>query len=119
MEHMPHNLEPDHAKTVEEGKTIALLAYLTIIGLIVALVMNNEKKNAFGSYHIRQSLGIMLTAFLASFIAIIPLLGWLIYLVAAPFFLVLWIFGLLNAINGKQKPIPLFGEKYAEWFKTV
>lgn len=30
--------------SLEEGKTIALIAYLTIVGLIIAFVMNNEKK---------------------------------------------------------------------------
>jgi uncharacterized membrane protein len=29
---------------------------------------------------------------------------------------VLWILGLLNAIKGQQKPIPLVGEYYQKWF---
>ena len=30
--------------SVQDGKTIGLIAYLTLIGLIIAFVMNNEKK---------------------------------------------------------------------------
>ena len=30
--------------SVEEGKTIAIIAYLTIVGLIIAFVLNNDKK---------------------------------------------------------------------------
>jgi len=26
---------------------------------------------------------------------------------------------LVNAINEKQKPIPILGKKYEEWFKNV
>ena len=44
-----------------EGKNIAIIAYITIIGLIIAFVMNNEKKDHFASYHIKQSLGLGLT----------------------------------------------------------
>ena len=38
-------------KTVaEEGKTPAIVAYLTIIGTIIAYFMNNENKNPFASF---------------------------------------------------------------------
>ena len=31
----------------------------------------------------------------------------------------MWVIGLMNAINGKEKPIPFLGVKYAEWFKNI
>ncbi len=34
-----------------EDKTIAVIAYLTFIGLIIAFVMNNDKKYEFASFH--------------------------------------------------------------------
>ena len=40
--------------TVQEGKTIAIISYITIIGLIIAFIMNQSKKNSFASFHIRQ-----------------------------------------------------------------
>ena len=46
-------------KTIDDGKTVAIIAYITLIGWIIALVMNNGNKTVLGSYHIRQSLGIM------------------------------------------------------------
>ena len=36
-----------------QDKTIAIVAYLTIIGLVVALVLNNEKKDKSGHYRNR------------------------------------------------------------------
>ena len=52
---------PIHEAVSSEEKHIAVIAYITIIGLIIAFVMNNDKKAAFPTYHIKQSLGLALT----------------------------------------------------------
>lgn len=104
---------------VEEGKTIAIIAYITIIGLIIAFVMNNDKKNSFAAYHLRQSLGLGVTGLALSVINVIPILGWLISILGSVFLLILWIMGLISALNGKEKPVPVLGKKYQEWFKTI
>lgn len=105
--------------TVEEGKTTAIIAYITIIGLIIAFVMNNEKKNSFAAFHIRQCLGIALTGLALGVINIIPILGWLISIFGSLFILVLWIMGLVSALNGQTKPVPLLGAKYQEWLSSI
>lgn len=102
-----------------QGKDIALISYLTIIGLVIAFVMNNDKKFEFAKFHIRQSLGLFLTAIALSFIAIIPILGWLVWIVGIFILLYMWIKGLMNAINGKEEVMPILGEKYAEIFKNL
>ena len=102
-----------------QDKTIAIVAYLTIIGLVVALVLNNEKKDLFAKYHIRQSLGLVLTSIALSLINVIPILGWIVSMVGAFVLLYMWVMGLLNAINGREKPVPILGEKYEEWLKSV
>ena len=109
-------IEPQPA--AERNRT-AIIAYLTIIGLVVAFVMNNEKKEPFASFHIRQSLGIMVTGIALSIINVIPILGWIISIIG--FFIVMYmlIMGLINAINKKEKAVPILGNKFAEWFKSV
>ena len=102
-----------------ENKNIAIIAYLTIIGLVIAFVMNNEKKDAFASYHIKQSLGLGLTSFALGVVGIIPILGWLISIFGFFAILYMWIVGLMNAINGKEEVVPILGEKYAEIFKSI
>lgn len=104
--------------SVEQGKTTAIIAYITVIGLIIALILNMDKKNTFAAFHIKQSLGLMLTGLAVSFISWIPFLGWLIGLVAAIVLLYMWIVGVMNAVNGRAKPLPVLGERYSEWFKT-
>ena len=102
-----------------EEKNIAIIAYITVIGLIIAFVMNNDKKAAFSTYHIRQSLGLALTGVALFVVGMVPILGWFISFFGSLVLLYLWIMGLMNAINGKQKPVPWLGEKYEEWFKNI
>ena len=52
--------------TVEEGKTMAIISYLTFIGTIIAYVMNNDKKNSFASFHIRQMIGLSIFSLINS-----------------------------------------------------
>ncbi|MFC2185764.1 DUF4870 domain-containing protein [Fulvivirgaceae bacterium LMO-SS25] len=112
-------METNTQNSIAEGKSIATIAYVTLIGLIVAFVQNGEKKNAFARYHIRQSLGLMCTGFALSLVNIIPLLGWIISILGVIGLMVLWIMGLMNAINGKEQPIPLLGGLYNKWFANI
>lgn len=113
------NVPLSGANTVQEGKTIAIIAYITIIGLIIAFIMNNEKKNSFATFHIRQCLGLGLTSLALGVVNIIPILGWLISIFGSLFLLVLWVMGLISALNGEEKPVPLLGEKYQEWLGSI
>jgi uncharacterized membrane protein len=99
------------AVAATEDKTVAILSYITIIGFIVAIVINSNKKTRLGAFHLRQMLGLILT----SFLGIIPVLGWLLLL----FIMVLWIMGLIAAVNGQMKPVPGLGSLYQKWFGTA
>jgi len=105
----------------EKGKTIAILSYCTLIGFIVAIVMHQEKENKseLGAYHLRQSLGIFLTGIAAALVNIIPILGQIAFFVAAIGLVVFWVLGLISAINGEIKPVPLLGEFYQNLFKDI
>jgi len=108
-----------------EDKTVALLAYLTFIGFIVAIVLNNgPKKNALGQFHLRQALGLLILwvaglavfvilglAFHHGFFGFIINLGFRGYFIGL---LVLFILGLVDAINGRRKPVPVVGEFFQQ-----
>ncbi len=104
--------------TTDNGKTVAIIAYITLIGWIIALIMNNGNKTAMGSYHLRQSLGIIcigvILNILASIIGI-SIISWIVWAGV----LVLWILGILSAVQGEMKPVPVVGEKFQEWFKGI
>lgn len=105
--------------SITEGKSTAIIAYITLIGLVIAFVQNAEKKNAFANFHIRQSLGLMCTGLVLGLMNIIPFLGWMISIVGMLALLILWIIGLSNAINGKEVPLPVVGNLYCKWLSGI
>ncbi|HVV55580.1 MAG TPA: hypothetical protein VHC47_09660 [Mucilaginibacter sp.] len=126
-------MEPENnITTADNGKTVAIVSYLTIIGWLVAyLGMHNEKKTELGSYQLRQTLLLyicmagfyiagyillIITVFISLFL--VSLLGIIMWLGGIGF-LVLWIIGLIGAANGEKKPIPLIGEKAQTMFKGI
>lgn len=106
-----------------EDRTAAILCYITIIGFIVAIILHSNKKTQLGSFHLRQALGLVLSGLAfgvgAIVLAFIPIIGWLAIMVGWVGLLVLVIIGLIAAINGKQKPVPVLGEKYQQWFANT
>jgi uncharacterized membrane protein len=104
---------------VDDGKGLAIISYLTIIGTIIAYFMNNDKKSEFTSFHVRQSLGLWLTYFLVGYILVSPFNSWFITFGFWIFFGVLFIYGLINAISGKTQTVPLLGELFQKWFSSL
>lgn len=104
--------------TIEEGKTLAVVSYLTIIGSVIAIIMNGEKKNEFTSFHNRQGLGLcLLWMFIAYFVSQfdnfqISIAFWIS--MGALLFL-----GVITAINGSMKPIPVIGPIFQKIFKGL
>jgi uncharacterized membrane protein len=99
-----------------EDKTAAIVCYLTLIGFIAAVIIHGSKKTRLGAYHLRQALGLMLFFVAAGFCAIVPILGWIVWIVAMIFGFVLWVMALIAAINGEMKPVPVLGEHFQKWF---
>lgn len=105
-------------QTIEEGKSNAIISYLTIIGTIIAFYMNTERKNEFTSFHIRQALGLWLTFFALGYI-IGGFDSWLVTLGWYIFFGVLFIFGFMTAITGRVQPTPILGKLYQKIFSSL
>ncbi len=99
-----------------EDRTVAILSYLTIIGFIIALIIHNGRKTKLGAYHLRQMLGLILASLVGGVLGVVPLLGWLAMFVVWIGLLVLWVMGLMSAINAQTKPVPLLGEMFQKWF---
>lgn len=104
-----------------DEKTIGIVAYLSVIGFIIAIVMNS-KKSEYANFHIRQSLGIILVAIalmiLANifvFVLNIGMLSWIFNILI----LVFWILGFIGAVQGEKKLVPVLGAQFQEWFKNI
>lgn len=113
---------PFNSATTDD-KTTAIVSYLTLIGFVVAVIMHGSKKTRLGSYHLRQSLGLMLTSIAVAFggtvFAFVPFVGWMVSLAAWCGLFALWIMGLLAAINGEQKPVAVLGVQFQKWFGSA
>ncbi len=107
-----------NTETVNEGKTIAIISYITIIGTIIALIMNNDKHNSFAAFHIRQALGLALTGVVASLLRSYLYSAFPVNILGIGV-LVLSIIGLIGAVQGEEKKIPLLGDQFQEWFKNI
>ena len=104
--------------TVNEGKTIAIISYITFIGTIIAFIMNNDKKNSFASFHIRQMIGIILLGIIISVISRMANLG-MIGTVISFIPVVLWVIGFIGVLQGEEKRVPVLGDMFQEWFKGI
>jgi len=114
---------PPPAASTTEDKTVAILSYLTLIGFIVAIVMHSSKKTRLGAFHLRQMLGIFLSGlavFVCDFVLVfIPILGWLCMFLLWVSLLVFWVMGLIAALKGEMKPVPILGPMYQKWLGTT
>lgn len=88
---------------IEEGKVWAAIGYLGILFLVPLLA---KKDNEFAQYHAKQGLMLFIVSLIIGPITFIPLIGWIL----AIFPLVLFIMGLVNALGGKKKPLPVIGQ---------
>ena len=104
--------------TVNEGKNIAIISYLWIIGLIIAFIMNNDKKNSFAAFHIRQMVGLTLLSIAIGIVSRFADLGY-IGSILGLFSFALWVIGFIGAIQGEEKSVPLLGDMFQDWFKDI
>ncbi|MBN1115852.1 MAG: DUF4870 domain-containing protein [Bacteroidales bacterium] len=108
-----------------EDRTIAWLSYLTPIGWLVAIFMflSNNRYNSLAQFHLKQSLGIFISAIIAGilnkFLIFIPVIGVLSIMIINLLFLVLWILGLVAAVQGEKKEVPFIGRLSQELLNFI
>lgn len=104
--------------TIEEGKPAAITSYILIIGVMIAISMNSEKRNEFASFHIRQALGLTIT-FLSLGLIVSNFDSLMISATMWIFVSVLWTYGFFTAIKGDMKPLPLLGNLFQKTFHFI
>jgi uncharacterized membrane protein len=107
------------AASATEDKTVAILSYITLIGFIAAVFIHQNNKTQLGAFHLRQVLGMVVTAAAGAVCGVVPILGWIVWFFVCLVLFVFWILGLLAAVKGEMRPVPLLGEHYQKWFAGV
>lgn len=101
-----------------QGKTAAVVAYITIIGSLIAISMNSEPKHEFARFHTRQAFGIHLIFHgLGLFFSTIQAdqARALFYLL----FFGIWLYALTIVLQNKKTELPLLGGYFQKWFTFI
>jgi len=94
-------------KDVEQNKALAAIGYLGILFLVPMLA---APKSPFAQFHAKQGMVLFIAAIIMSVILAIPFVGWVVGGVGEVLILILMIMGILNAVNGQEKPLPVIGK---------
>ncbi len=105
------------SKEVEDGKVCAALSYV-LVGIIWYFADDKMKKNRFVKYHAKQGLALLIAwvivwivlSILAFPLAFAWAIGYLLWAIVEICMLVLLVLGIVNAVNGKEKELPVIGQ---------
>ena len=99
----------------ENGKGMAILAYIGILALIPFFA---EKNNKFVVFHAKQGMNLLIIEVAAMVISAIlsAILTWRLFFLSSLINLAVWVFtfvfsiiGIINACNGETKELPIIG----------
>ncbi len=115
--------KPVFPPEIEEGRSIAILSYALLLAMVPYFVLPLIwRNNEFTLYHAKQCHAIWI-ALLVLMVIAAPLMfvcvGIIIAAVAVIGALVLCILGIMNAVKGQAKPLPVVGKWGEEWLKGV
>lgn len=102
-----------------DAKTKAIVAHITLIGWVIALVMNNSNKEELTSFYIRQMLGLMIIGLASVIVGKVPIIGGIISMVISIGSIILWILSLIGAASGEERPLPIVGEYFQNMFSSL
>lgn len=85
--------------TNTDSNLMAALSYCWVVSIVMMII---KKEDKFVMFHAKQGL----VLFIASFIGVIPFLGWVIWIVVV----VLMIIGFIKALSGERYKIPVIGD---------
>jgi len=86
-------------------KVVSVLSYLTIIGWLIAAVLYGNHRSSLARFHLKQSLGLILTGTVLIFI---PLIGWMLSVLVY----LAWCVGLYHAFNNQRYLLPFIDNFY-------
>jgi hypothetical protein len=93
-------------------KAKSMLAHLTPVGWLLALVLNRFKKDPMTSFYLRQSFGLYICFFITRFIPEYYIIAW-------GFFFVFWVYSFVGTVKGTEYPIPFLGVYFQKWFSKI
>ncbi len=91
--------EQKPVSTNSDSNLMGALSYVWILSVVMLII---KKDDEFVKFHAKQGL----VLFIASFIGVVPVIGWAIWLVVV----VLDIVGFIKALSGEKYKVPIVGD---------
>lgn len=109
------------AKKQDNSKIVSILSYF-LIGIIWYFVDEDVRKNKDVKFHVKQALNIgiislVLGIILRGLVFVTFGLFFFVYVLVEIGIFVLWVIGLVNAINMEKRKIPVIGEFADKYLK--
>ena len=105
--------QPGQSGGSMDPKTASIIVYITWIGLLIA-ILSADKNEPFFKHHLNNALVILIASTIVGLIGaplcFIPIIGGLVVFAAEIFLFVCMIMGIVNAVNGECKPLPIIGD---------
>jgi len=98
---------PLNEKEIQEGKFFAVVSYISFL-CIITLVLKRDNK--FAVYHAKQGLVLFVFEVVSFILSIIPLLGGLLRIFGTAIFMLVSLWGILQALMGNSCRIPVVSE---------
>ncbi|WP_299229210.1 hypothetical protein [uncultured Psychroserpens sp.] len=102
----------------KQNNNLAIVAYLTLFGTLIAFFMNRDVRNPLVSFHVRQALGLWLLQLLLGYF-IGGFNSWMVTISFWVFFIVLFLYGIFGALAGKMNEVPVLGSFFQKLFASI
>jgi uncharacterized membrane protein len=97
----------ENEQEIREGKFFAIISYVSFLCILTLIL---KKDNKFALYHAKQGLVLFVMEVVAFILSIIPLLGWLIGVIGYALFLLVSLWGIMQAALGVYCKLPVVSE---------
>lgn len=123
-------METQNFSSTDDGKAAAIVSYFGIIGWLIAyFALYKDKETELARYQLRQTLLFAIVStvlYILLSIILVPIIitsgvtafAYVINILWIALF-ILWLIGLIGAIQGQKKPIPFIGEKAQSMFSSI
>jgi uncharacterized membrane protein len=104
---VPGAPEQADIKDAQDNKMMAVLAYIIFF---IPLLTGAHKTSPFVKFHTNQGTVLWIAGIASGIIGMIPILGWLVAFVAGIAITIFGIMGIISAVQGTMKPLPVISK---------
>lgn len=94
-----------------DSKTRAIIAHFTLIGWVIALIIDKDYRDEFAYFYLRQALGLNLMFIVFNAFGPLKIINVVV--------VIFWLLSVIAASRNQIRETPLVGEYFQNWFKGL